>query len=99
MRESIGRSRQGPCGFRAAIIAAFVVLAGAVPGNALAQTNYPNKPIRLVVPQAAGSATDAVGRILGDEPAGGTPEEFGEIIRADSAKWGEVVRRSGARLD
>ena len=29
----------------------------------------------------------------------GTPEEFAELIRTDSAKWGEVVRRSGARLD
>ena len=37
--------------------------------------------------------------VIGDEPAGGTPEEFGEQIRKDSAKWGEVVRRSGARLD
>jgi tripartite-type tricarboxylate transporter receptor subunit TctC len=37
--------------------------------------------------------------VIGDEPAGGTPEEFAELIRADSAKWGEVVRRSGARLD
>jgi tripartite-type tricarboxylate transporter receptor subunit TctC len=37
--------------------------------------------------------------LIGDEPAGGTPEEFAELIRADSAKWGEVVRRSGARLD
>ena len=37
--------------------------------------------------------------MIGDEPAGGTPEEFAELIRTDSAKWGEVVRRSGARLD
>jgi tripartite-type tricarboxylate transporter receptor subunit TctC len=37
--------------------------------------------------------------VIGDEPAGGTPEEFAEVIRADSAKWGEVIRRSGARLD
>jgi tripartite-type tricarboxylate transporter receptor subunit TctC len=36
---------------------------------------------------------------IGDEPAGGTPEEFAETIKADSAKWSEVVRRSGARLD
>ncbi len=36
---------------------------------------------------------------IGDEPAGGTPEEFTAIIKADSAKWGEVVQRSGARLD
>ena len=37
--------------------------------------------------------------VIGDEPAGGTPEEFAELIRADSEKWGAVVRRSGARLD
>jgi len=36
---------------------------------------------------------------IGDEPAGGTPEEFAATIKADSAKWGDVVRRSGARLD
>ena len=37
--------------------------------------------------------------LIGDEPAGGTPEEFAELIRRDSAKWAEVVRRSGAKLD
>jgi tripartite-type tricarboxylate transporter receptor subunit TctC len=36
---------------------------------------------------------------IGDEPAGGTPEEFAETIRKDSAKWGEVVRRAGVKLD
>ena len=36
---------------------------------------------------------------IGDEPAGGTPEEFAATIRADSAKWAEVVKRSGARLE
>ena len=36
---------------------------------------------------------------IGDEPAGGTPEQFAEVIRTESARWGEVVRRSGARID
>jgi len=36
---------------------------------------------------------------IGDEPAGGTPEEFAATIAKDSAKWADVVRRSGARLD
>ena len=30
---------------------------------------------------------------------GGTPERFAEVIRAASARWGEVIRRTGARLD
>jgi tripartite-type tricarboxylate transporter receptor subunit TctC len=37
--------------------------------------------------------------LIGDEPAGGTPEEFGETIRKDSAKWKDVVQRSGAKFD
>jgi tripartite-type tricarboxylate transporter receptor subunit TctC len=37
--------------------------------------------------------------LIGDEPAGGTPEEFAAVIRSDSAKWAEVVKRSGARMD
>jgi tripartite-type tricarboxylate transporter receptor subunit TctC len=36
---------------------------------------------------------------IGDEPAGGTPEEFGDLIRKDSAKWADVIARSGAKLD
>ena len=36
---------------------------------------------------------------MGSEGGGGTPEEFAVLIRRDSAKWAEVVRRSGARID
>lgn len=34
---------------------------------------------------------------IGDEPAGGTPEEFAETVRKDSAKWAEVVQRAGLK--
>jgi tripartite-type tricarboxylate transporter receptor subunit TctC len=37
--------------------------------------------------------------MIGDEPAGGTPEEFAELIKKDSAKWAEVVRRAGVTLE
>jgi tripartite-type tricarboxylate transporter receptor subunit TctC len=36
---------------------------------------------------------------FGSEDGGGTPEDYAELIRRDSAKWAEVVRRSGARID
>ena len=36
---------------------------------------------------------------IGDEPGGGTPEEFGQTIKLDLAKWKDVVQRSGAKLD
>jgi tripartite-type tricarboxylate transporter receptor subunit TctC len=35
----------------------------------------------------------------GAEPAGGTPEEFAALIQRDLAKWGKVVKASGARVD
>jgi tripartite-type tricarboxylate transporter receptor subunit TctC len=36
---------------------------------------------------------------IGNELGGGTPEEFGDLIRRESAKWAEVVKRSGAKID
>jgi tripartite-type tricarboxylate transporter receptor subunit TctC len=37
--------------------------------------------------------------MIGDEPAGGSPEDFAALIKKDSAKWADVVKRSGAKLD
>jgi tripartite-type tricarboxylate transporter receptor subunit TctC len=33
------------------------------------------------------------------DPVGNTPEEFGAVIAAETAKWGKVIKTSGARLD
>src|SRR5499426_4822519 len=37
--------------------------------------------------------------VIGDEPAGGTPEEFGALISKETAKWADVIKRSGAKLN
>ena len=36
--------------------------------------------------------------LIGSEPAG-TPEQFAQFIRSEYAKWGEIVKRAGARID
>jgi tripartite-type tricarboxylate transporter receptor subunit TctC len=36
---------------------------------------------------------------LGSEGGGGTPEQVAELIRRDSAKWAEVIKRSGAKIE
>ncbi|MBI1965661.1 MAG: tripartite tricarboxylate transporter substrate binding protein [Betaproteobacteria bacterium] len=37
--------------------------------------------------------------LIGSEPAGGTPEQFAQFIRSEYAKWGDIVRRAGAKID
>ena len=36
---------------------------------------------------------------IGSEPLGSTPEQFAQFIRAEHAKWGDVIQRSGAKID
>ena len=55
-----------------------------------------NREIRAVLDLAD------VRRILleqGMDPAAGTPEQFGALIRSDMDKWGDVGKRLGVRLD
>ena len=35
----------------------------------------------------------------GGQPAGGTPEEFATLIKADQQKWANVVRESGVKIE
>ncbi len=36
---------------------------------------------------------------IGANAAGGTPEDFAELIRTETAKWAKVVKESGAKFD
>lgn len=36
---------------------------------------------------------------LGSDPGNLTSEEFGALVRSDIAKFGDVVKKSGARID
>ena len=50
----------------------------------------------------AALATPAVAeryRQLDSEPDGGTPEEFLALVRRETPKWADIVRRSGAKVD
>jgi len=46
-------------------------------------------------------ATDVRERLatLGTEPTGGTPEQFSQTIKADTARWAKVVGEAGIRID
>jgi tripartite-type tricarboxylate transporter receptor subunit TctC len=52
-----------------------------------AQAQYPEKPIRLIVPQAAGSNTDIVARALGAEVG----QQLGQTIIVDNRPGGALL--------
>ena len=93
----------------------FRTIAGAIAGclilffavNASAQP-WPAKPIRLIVPFPPGGPTDLVGReaaIILRDALGATvhpsksPEEFVAYIRVEHARWGEVIKSAGVKIE
>ena len=36
---------------------------------------------------------------IGNEPGGGTPEQFGKLIASDYKKWGDVIERAGIKME
>ena len=45
---------------------------------------------------SAPTVHEMIGRLEAD---GGTPEEFLALVRSETPKWAEVIRRSGAKVD
>ena len=72
MRDSVGR------GVRIVCIAAAVVLGHAT--FAVHAQDYPNKPIRFVVPYAPGGASDVTARLLGQKMT----EAWGQTVAVDN---------------
>ena len=36
---------------------------------------------------------------LGTDPGGGTPEAFGMLVRAETARWSKVIKDAGIKID
>src|SRR5215469_16643349 len=85
-------------GFASAIAAA-IFLAGfvagaALPRSALAQNDYPNRPISLIVPYAAGGVADVAMRMLGDKLSTRLGQQF--VIENRPGAGGIVAAQAAA---
>ena len=72
---------------RHASLATAIWLAVLTGTPALAQQNYPNKPIRFVTPYAAGGSTSIVARMIGEK----FTEAWGQQVLIDSRGGGNTV--------
>jgi tripartite-type tricarboxylate transporter receptor subunit TctC len=79
-------------GFDVVAWAGVVVPAG-VPRAIVARLNKEMNRA-LAAPAVAGKLPD-----LGLQVVGGTPEQFGGHVRKEAARWADVVKRSGAKLE
>jgi len=69
----------------------------------LAPARTPNEIINKFYAALAGGlkVNEVVERLAAvyTEPVGSTPQEFGAFMQAEIAKWGKVIKQSGARAD
>src|SRR5688500_6160595 len=88
---------------RRTLVATLAAVAAAAPFAASAQAGYPNKPIRVIVPFAAGSTTDIIARAISDkmgqsmgqtlvvENRGGASGTIGQAAVAQAAPDGYTI--------
>ena len=58
-----------------------------------AQTSYPSKPVKLIVPVTTGGPSDLVARILSDNLVANasSAEEFGAFLFSEMGRWKAVL--------
>src|ERR1051325_10432295 len=96
-RDAHHRNRKAMASFRLRALAAICGLLGALAPHVHAQSTYPTRPIRLLVPFAPGGGVDVVARIVGKQvseklgqpilveskPGGGGAIAVGELMRSE----------------
>src|SRR5882724_13464850 len=82
-----------PCGRRASIAGA-LFFALATIATASAQTDYPNRPVQLIVPYGAGGVADTGMRILADKLTGTLKQPF--VVENRPGAGGILAAKGGA---
>jgi tripartite-type tricarboxylate transporter receptor subunit TctC len=74
---------------------ALAVLAAVTPLAALAQADYPNKPVKIIVPFPAGGTSDIMGRMIADELSKSLKQPF--VVENIGGAGGIIGTEKGAR--
>lgn len=82
---------------RRTILTATMLAAAGLAGPAMAQGSYPDRPIRVIVPFAAGSASDVVGRIVLDKMADSLGQRF--VVENQPGASGNLGSAAVARAE
>jgi tripartite-type tricarboxylate transporter receptor subunit TctC len=85
-------SEAGVPGYETNAWGGVVVPAGTPRGIVMGLNAEINKALQSTTLRERYAAIDA-------EPVGGTPEQWASYVKRESAKWADVVRKSGAKLD
>ena len=70
---------------------AIACLLGAVASHAVAQDIYPNRPVKIIAPQAPGGGVDLVARIIADKLRVAMGQGF--VVDNQAGAGGAIARR------
>src|SRR5690606_40578164 len=78
---------------RSTLVAAFAAIGMglSIAPAAHAATDYPNKPVRLIVPYAPGGATDVIGRVVAQHLSTSLGQQF-VVERSEERRVGKECR-------
>ena len=77
------------------LLSASVGVLLALTATAAAQSDYPNRPVRLIIPFPPGGSNDVVGRMIGDQLG----KQLDEVKNASESTWDSVKAGSKKAYD
>jgi tripartite-type tricarboxylate transporter receptor subunit TctC len=82
---------------RRQMLASGAALLAGIPGRATAQSNYPDRPIRLIIGFAAGGPTDVIGRIVAQDMSATLGQSV--VVENRTGANAQVATEAVARAD
>jgi tripartite-type tricarboxylate transporter receptor subunit TctC len=76
-----------------------LLLAALLPALVAAQTSWPERPVRIVVPYAPGGTTDYAARQIAQTLGLVCQSEFKALIARETKMWSAVAKDAGVKAE